>query len=245
MTSLFHLRRLAGLGAAAVLSLGLDGLLSNAVFAQQDGHGIREFTESTTWRVPAGVTHILAEVWGAGGGGGAGTSTLIGASAGGGGGGGGSGAYARASLAVTPGETLTIRVGAAGAGGRIDAGTPQGGGDGGDTLLLREGTELVAVKGGRGGAAPRRSHTRGGTEGAGGIAEPNLTRLLRAGMSGGRGHDGGLSETYSTFGGAGGAPVAGTVKPVGSFGGGGGTGGDDAAAARGSPGGAGSVLITW
>lgn len=120
--------RRVSVGVAALLLLGVDGVWPCELYAQ-DAHGIREFTESTTWRVPAGVTHIIVELWGAGGGGAAGTSSVVGGaqSAGGGGGGGGSGAYVRASLAVSPGETYTIKVGAAGAAGRDDARVPEPG----------------------------------------------------------------------------------------------------------------------
>lgn len=239
-------RRLIGMSVGAVLSLSVNGFLPSKSFAQEDAHGVREFTESGTWRVPAGVTHIVVELWGAGGGGGAGTSAVVGGaqSAGGGGGGGGSGSYLRASLGLTAGETYLIRVGSAGNGGRDDAAGSQRGGDGGDTLLLRDGVELLVAKGGRGGGAPRPSNTRGGAEGAGGIAEPRSSRLVRSGSAGGRGHDGGLPESYSTSGGAGGTAVLGTVNPPGSFGGAGGAG-VDAGPADGKPGGTGSVLITW
>jgi len=232
-------------GVAALLLLGIDGVWRCELYAQ-DAHGIREFTESTTWRVPAGVTHIIVELWGAGGGGAAGTSSVVGGaqSAGGGGGGGGSGVYVRASLAVSPGEKYVIKVGAAGAAGRDDARTPEPGGDGGDTAILKDDIELLVAKGGRGGGAPRRGHTSGGVEGRGGSAETHPSRLMRAGNAGGRGHDGGLPESSSTSGGVGGAAISGTIQPPGSFGGAGGAGVDSGPAA-GRPGGVGSVLITW
>jgi hypothetical protein len=53
-----------------------------------------------TWTVPTGVTSLTASVWGSGGGGGAGGSN------------GGGGGFSRATIAVTPGETLEMRVGA-------------------------------------------------------------------------------------------------------------------------------------
>ncbi len=245
MTGLPQSCRLISAGVAILLSLGADGLLSSEVHAQ-DEHGIREFTESTTWRVPAGVTHVIVELWGAGGGGAAGTSSVTGGtpSAGGGGGGGGSGAYVRASLAVIPGETYTIRVGPPGAAGRDDAQVPQPGGDGGETSILKDGVELLVAKGGRGGGAPRRRHTTGGVEGSGGVAEAHLRHLVRSGNRGGRGHDGGLPESSSTSGGFGGSAISGTIQPPGSFGGAGGAG-VDAGPAAGKPGGVGSVLITW
>jgi collagen type I alpha len=53
------------------------------------------------WTAPAGVTHVMAELWGGGGGGGPLT-------------GGGGGAYARSVLTVTPGTVYTIVVGGGG-----------------------------------------------------------------------------------------------------------------------------------
>ncbi len=66
---------------------------------------------SYSWVVPAGVTSVNVEVWGAGGGGGIGAATN-GASTGGGGG--GSGGYSKSVISVTPGQTYTVVVGAGG-----------------------------------------------------------------------------------------------------------------------------------
>lgn len=241
-----HSPSLISVAVAAVLALGVDGFRPRSAVAQDDAHGIREFTTSATWRVPPGVTHIIVELWGAGGGGGAGSSAIVTGSqgAGGGGGGGGSGSYVRASLAVTPGETLTIRVGDAGAGARARSKDPRSAGDGGDTALVRQEIDLLVARGGRGGGSSRVGDVRGGREGAPGVAAGSSNYLVRSGSAGGRGHDGGLSESYSTFGGAGGSPILGTVRPPGSFGGDGGAG-RDTEPADGKPGGTGSALITW
>jgi hypothetical protein len=73
------------------------------------GQTVQTFTTSGAWIAPAGVTSIQVECWGGGGGGGERTST--GAS-----GGGGGGAYAeRATMGVTPGNSYSFTVGAAGA----------------------------------------------------------------------------------------------------------------------------------
>jgi len=108
----------------------------------------------TTFVVPAGVTMLGADVWGAGGGGGglSGTGTnatgcpLPQPSRGGGGGGGG-GAYARVSIPVTPGESLLIFVGTGGNAGVVGSGGVSG------TLsrILRGATLLVSCPGGTGG----------------------------------------------------------------------------------------------
>ena len=56
-----------------------------------------------TFTVPAGVTSVNIQIWGAGGGGGMGTSTV-----------GGAGAYITGLLAVTPGQVLSLIVGGPG-----------------------------------------------------------------------------------------------------------------------------------
>ena len=55
-------------------------------------------TFTLAWAAPAGVTHILVEMWGGGGGG----STTVG---------GGGGAYSRSIIAVTPGAVYLVTVG--------------------------------------------------------------------------------------------------------------------------------------
>ena len=66
-------------------------------------------TGDQTWTVPAGVTEVVAECWGAGGRGGNAQAVVQGRA-----GGGGAGAYARKTIAVTPGTTINLHVGAAG-----------------------------------------------------------------------------------------------------------------------------------
>ena len=61
---------------------------------------------TATWTIPAGVTSVIAELFGAGGGGGSTTNI------------GGDGAYLRMALtALTPGNTIAYTVGAGGAAG--------------------------------------------------------------------------------------------------------------------------------
>jgi hypothetical protein len=93
-------------------------------------------TTSGTFRVPDGVTQLKVLCIGAGGGGG--TDTGNGTDAGGGGGGGGS---TKASITVTPGETLIVFVGQGGAQGQV----------GGDSGVSRGANNLVRARGGRGG----------------------------------------------------------------------------------------------
>ncbi len=104
-----------------------------------------------TWRVPAGVTIIRVKSWGAGGG--SGSIPVLGAA--GLAGSGGAGGFAQADFAVTPGETLTIRVGAGGAAGSGGTGAPanigRGGGGGGYSALYRGTTPLLIAGAGGGG----------------------------------------------------------------------------------------------
>jgi hypothetical protein len=215
--------------------------------AQDESRGVREFTQSEEWRVPAGVTRITVELWGGGGGGGGGSSSVPSAGPGGGGGGGGSGAYVRTSVSVKEGETYAIRVGAGGVGGRGESREAgQSGGDGEDTAILRDGEALVVAKAGLGGSAPKRLDVTGGRGGDGGAAEPTSTMVVRRGNRGENGLSDGFSEADSTPGGRGGRAVRGTLDPAGSFGGAGGAGGHFGPGGdSGHPGGTGSVVITW
>jgi hypothetical protein len=64
-------------------------------------NGVKEFTLSGSFVVPAGITHLLVEMWGGG-------SDVVPGGAGGG------GAYARSVITVIPGATLTVKVGSHG-----------------------------------------------------------------------------------------------------------------------------------
>ena len=114
-------------------------------------HGIQEFNESGTFEVPAGVSHIVVELWGAGGGGGGGASESAGFGPNGGGGGGGSGAYIRASLTVIERETYVVTVGAGGKGGTHESKNVAPDGASGADSSIRSGQRVLLVaKGGRG-----------------------------------------------------------------------------------------------
>ena len=122
--------------------------------------------QSYQWKAPAGVTHVMVEMWGAGGGGGPAdpTSGCFGY-------GGGGGAYSRSVVPVTAGTTYTIVVGGGGqnnqAGGKstMDGGgqtliTAGGGGaciDGGNpdpnAALSKRGAFTLGTSGGTGGNA--------------------------------------------------------------------------------------------
>ncbi len=101
-----------------------------------------------TWEVPAGVSVVLFELWGAGGGGGPA-------------GGGGGGAYARVRLNVTPGSLYSIDVGEGGLGYNGLTETPATSGEAttisgpgtGSVLSAGGGTAASAVATGLGGTA--------------------------------------------------------------------------------------------
>lgn len=155
--------------------------------------------------VPPGVTQLYCEAWGGGGGGG-GTSTRaiqcgVISNASDGGGAGGAGAYAASILSVTPGEQLTVQVGAAGARGANTnevglSGLP--GEAGGDSLVSRAGDAILSAGGGSGGS--------GG--GFGGAADScALIAGTAAGGQGGSPGGGTYANNPGGTGGAGGAPI--------------------------------------
>ncbi len=176
--------------------------------------GLKEITTNGTFTVPAGVTRLLVEAWGAGGGGGGdgGMATI----AGGGGGAGGNGGYARGVVEVTPGATLEIVVGEGGAAGAQGS----DGSDGGSSEVRASGIALVSAQGGGGGDAG--AVMDGGAGGAGGGCSSNVA-ICRTSSGG----DGGFSGACTVNGevrfpgdaGEPRTPVAGSVAPLGAQGG--------------------------
>ena len=120
---------------------------------------------STNYVVPQGITSLVIKSWGAGGGGGGNG----GAGAGGVGGGGG---YVSSTLSVTPGETLSVRVGGGGGAGGSNTGSlgavGGGGGGGGYSGIFRSSTPLAIAAGGGGGGGSRPQSGLGGAGGPGG-----------------------------------------------------------------------------
>ncbi len=205
--------------------------------------GVITYTYSNanqSFTVPSGITSVTVYMWGAGGGGGNGT--------------GGAGAFIQGTLAVTPGNTLTVIVG--GGGVRNGGGTFGGGGGsgqensasgGGRSAIQLSGTELVDVGGGGGGSYS-------GFQGGAANFSPTI--------NGGAGYRGGQA-TYGGYGGtqtAGGAVVTGPIATGtagsylqggagGQYGGGGGGGfygggGGSTAGGDGCAGGGGSSYTT-
>src|SRR5712691_3092302 len=122
---------------------------------------IKEFKTAgqTTFVVPANITHILAQLWGAGGGGGSvsSTSTLPK------GGNGGVGAYSCKVLTVTAGSTLAINLGTGGNGAQTSTNSGFAGGNSSITILSS--STLLTAGGGGGGSFQ-------GTDGVPGTPDP-------------------------------------------------------------------------
>ena len=139
------------------------------------------FTSGTSsWTVPAGVTSITVEAWGAGGAGGGSTADNSKGGAGGAG-----GTYASSVLSVSEGQIINYSVG-------IGAtGTTSAGASGTGTWVLNNST--VFAQGGAGGAAPNNTTVLGGI----GSKSSSFGTTLTAGTNGNNG--------TTTLGGAGGA----------------------------------------
>jgi hypothetical protein len=128
-------------------------LLDRTAFLATHGSGFQEstFTGSGTYVVPDGCTELLVDGYGGGGGGGGsegGNTLTTSVPMGGAGGAGAKRSFVR--IDVSPGDALTITVGAGGTAGTGGPGT--NGGDGGDTIVARGATVLAQFKGGRGGS---------------------------------------------------------------------------------------------
>jgi hypothetical protein len=120
-----------------VLFLANSFFFAEKAFSQCDPIGPITTTGSGEFIVPAGVTSITVEVWGAGGKGGRATSNNTR------GGGGGGGAYSQSTFSVSPGQSFNYSVGA---GSTSNNNTPPPGGDtwfGSNTTLLAKGGSSV------------------------------------------------------------------------------------------------------
>lgn len=124
---------------------------------------VQSFPAGTqVWVVPAGVTRILVEAWGGGQGGSkyrlVNNAAVFAR-------GGNAGAYTRGFMAVTPGQSLTLTVGAGGPGGYDDFAS----GDGGETKA-RSSTASIQAYGGfnNGGSSSNYYSTGGGLISGGG-----------------------------------------------------------------------------
>lgn len=170
------------------------------------------YNSSSTYTVPAGVSLVYAEVC-AGGGGGGGASNN---SAYYGGGGGGGSAFLSKIIAVTPGQSITVTVGAGGSAGSAGA----DGGTGGTSAFGS--LSAAGATGGQGGGI---SSYRVGIPGKGSGSVGGFGMISSGGTTGNAGGSG----LYA------GGSTASSIAPGGSGGGGaGGVGGAQNASAGGS-----------
>jgi len=131
------------------------------------------FTASGTFVVPADVYWLRVRLWGGGGGG---AGSFRGGGANGPGGGGGSGGYSEGWVAVTPGQSIPVTIGAAGSAG----GVASNGGAGGTTSF----GAFISATGGLGGK--HAGDANAGFGGAGGTAtggELNISGGIGGGWS--------------------------------------------------------------
>ncbi|HLO58912.1 MAG TPA: PKD-like domain-containing protein [Bacteroidales bacterium] len=209
------------------------------------------FTSGTgSWMVPAGVTDVIIECWGAGGGG---------SNRGGAAGGGGGGAYSRGTLTgLTPGSLLNYTVGAGGTvgngGGNSSVGTivangggsvnnSRTGGTGGAASPL-SGSVTASYAGGNGGTAP--SNGGGNNENGGGGGGSAFTNANGNNGTGGQNNPNATSPGGTGSGNGGdGAASDGNPDATAGTGPGGGGGGRGEGASTSKAGANGQVRITW
>ncbi len=179
----------------AIIISSLFFLKSNAQF------GTSPWTApSGTYVVPVGVTSITVECRGGGGGGGGARSSSGNDVAAGGGGG---GAYSLTIVSVTPGQSITVAVGASGTQGANSGGN---GGNGGASTVTYNSVIVASAAGGIGGTGGTGSSGSrpGGTGGSSG------TGTVRSGGNGGNGFVGGSFDFGGGGGGGGGTNTNGS-----------------------------------
>jgi hypothetical protein len=164
----------------------------------------QEFVTNSIWVVPENVTEVNLFGFGGGMGGGGGSGGQGNSVSGNGGNGGLSAVAATQRLSVTPGDTVTITIGAGGAGGAGSSGTvstnPSDGGDGsdgGDTLFDPTGADIVIFPG----VKKLTSKTIGGRNISGNITVADQTQASNFGpiaQTGGSGDSSGAGGASST-----------------------------------------------
>lgn len=183
-----------------------------------------------SWTVPSGVNYIFAKMWGAGGGHGRAGGWSYGADGGGGG-------HSRGLIPVTPGTTLTIKVGQGGRTCAYGAGYGGGGaaGDnsdlayagtgGGGAYIFNSTTPLIIAGGGGGGGSSRAWTGQVGGAGGGLVGQYGLSPYDgKTGYGGTGGTQSAAGQSTSIGGKTVGSQYQGGNSHVNSYGGGGGGG---------------------
>ncbi len=218
MAELVHLVQAAGLTTS-----GTDWTqLARAVALIGRRVALFDAAGTYTWTVPAYITRPMIRMWGPGGGGG-GSSVAAGCAVGA-----GAGGLLETALPCTPGDVLTLVIGAPGTGGTT-SGT--NGVAGGAVTISRAGAVILAVNGGNGGAGSTGGVTTGGAQGGAATDNLGFAHMLLQGQSGAPGLQGGNSAYYGGQGGAaprgggiGRTSNTGTTSDAGLYPGGGGNG---------------------
>lgn len=195
------------------------------------------YVGNCSWTVPNNVNILdLFLVGGGGGGGGDG-----------GGGGGGGSATSRSAIVVTPGSTLSLKVGHGGAGGSFGYSWGANSGDS-STVRLANGTLIYALGGSGGGSSPNAAGGAGGVAvnggfagGAGGSASTSAGTVGGVGKSGISNYFSGSLAEYGGGGGGGAYTNSAVQTPAsGNANGGGGAGGYASTSSVNAPGTAGT-----
>ena len=227
-------------GAGHWLELQYDATLDKWVLLNPSSgvttRGKQRFVSNGSFTVPSGISTIwISGCGGGGGGGGSGgvSGVTSGFSASGGGGGGGAGQYqTRVPYAVTPGQVLTITIGAGGVNGLAGAAGSNGGvgGNGAATTVAGTGVS-VSLSGGNGGGGGYGISAINDAGGGGGVGGGNGASDGSSGLA-----VAGYSYDFGGMGGAGGSSnfgIGGGTRGTGGIGfsasgfgaGGGGAGG--------------------
>jgi hypothetical protein len=188
--------------------------------------GMQLFTTAgtTSFVVPANITHLLVELVGGGGAGGGSSSTSIS------GGGGGGGAYTKTVIPVIPGTTYNVVVGSGG------TSVPGGDGNNGGATSITDSNNNVLASANPGSGGLSSLSAAGGhpISGLGGAAG-NAPQILASHGSNGQGATSGSGIALAPNGQSFGAGGNGEVIPIGS----------DQGQVSGDPGLAGIALITF
>jgi len=223
----------ATIGSANITQLPAAPFLAWKLPALRPGFasGVQTFMNSGYFTVPAGISQVEVEVWGAGSGSFASTA---GVSSGGGSGGG----YARKRVVnLLPGQVIPVTVGLGGAGGTTGGGWASAG------QSSSFGSIVSATGGSLNAQATPGSPQNGATPGGMG-ANGDVNTSGSSGQAGVL-NQGGLGGAAPM----GGCQNSGTWGLTGNFPGGGasgaGTGADSATPYNGAPGGAGLVVVRW
>lgn len=180
--------------------------------------GMQVFTSNGTFTIPAGKTTVKATVVGGGAGGGSVNTGTTYAGAGGGGG----GTAIKYLTGLTPGNTISVTVGAGGSGG-----TSGGNGSSGGCSSISSGTQTISTVTGGGGLACGNGFNTGKRGGIGGVGSGGCLNFYGSGGGGASYNASGTSgHGGSSFMGGGGAGAniacnASLSRPGLSYGGGG------------------------